>query len=238
MRRSSAALLAFLAATGVHAETSLVIAPNSSIAIQVSNESPNAIAVPNDRIISLQNDAGSITSKENTPNGAMVFSTTVEKPITFFVETEKGFFFSVVATPVPGSGLTYEVSNKQAKGNPEASTVEKNLNYEEMLVDLNKQLLSDQIPSGFIATKNYDYAPAGNISSFLKLTPLQAWVGDELRVLKLTIRNTSAQTIELDGGMFWARGVRSIYVDRGVRSLGPNREATLMITLSTPRSDR
>lgn len=239
MRRSSAVLLALLATTtGAKADSSLVISPNSSIAIQVSNESPNAIAVPDDRITALRSAMGSLASKENTPNGAMVFSTTMDKPITFFVETEKGFFFSVVATPVPGPGRTYEVNNKVAKGSDAAGTWEKSLNYEEMLVQLNKQLLNNELPTGFVESKNYDYTVAGQVSDFLKFTPLKAWAGNELRVLKLTIRNTSSQPIELDRSLFWARGVRSVYVDRNLRSLEPNREASLMIALSTPGSDR
>ncbi|MDX9668649.1 type-F conjugative transfer system secretin TraK [Pseudomonas sp. P5_152] len=238
MRKTSAALLVFLATTCAQADNAFVITPNSNITIQVSNESPNAIAVHDDRITVLQSNMGSITSKENTPNGAMVFSTTVEKPITFFVETEKGFFFSVLASPIAGPGRTYEVSNKLARGSAAAATWEKSLNYEEMLVELNKQLLNGLIPAGFVASKNFDYAPAGNASTFLKVIPLEAWVGDEVRVLKLTVRNTSPYDIELNGGMFWARGVRSVYIDRNMRSLGPEREATLMITLTTSRSDR
>jgi conjugal transfer pilus assembly protein TraK len=130
------------------------------------------------------------------------------------------------------------VSNKLAKGTEAAGVWEKSLNYEEMLVELNKQLLNGQMPEGFIATKNFDYAPAGEAGQYFKLKPLNAWVGEELRVIKFVARNTSGQYLELDGSMFWSRGVRSVYVDRDVRNLGPGREATLMITLSDLQGER
>lgn len=238
MKRNSAVLLAVLAAAGAQADETLVITPNSQIAVQISNESPNAISVANDRITQLYADPGAITDKDNTPNGAMVFSTTSESPISFFVETEKGFFFSVLATPIAGPGHTLDVSNKLARGTKAAGVWEKSLNYEEMLVSLNKQLLNGQMPDGFIETKNFTYAPAGEAGRYLKLKPLNAWVGEELRVIKFVARNTSGQYLELDGSMFWARGVRSVYVDRDVRKLGPEREVTLMITLSDQRGER
>ncbi|STZ74986.1 conjugal transfer protein TraK [Klebsiella pneumoniae subsp. ozaenae] len=94
---------------------SITVNSFATISTGVSNNNPNSITVPDDRITSLQSTQGVLTAREATANGSVVFSTLATKPFTMFVQTESGFSFTVNATPRKQQGMSLVVNNKEVK---------------------------------------------------------------------------------------------------------------------------
>ena len=77
----------------------IALKPFDSTNAIVSSKEPNIINVKNDTIAHITSKGGAILNDAITTDGSVVFSTSEIKPFSILVETEKGFNFTVKATP-------------------------------------------------------------------------------------------------------------------------------------------
>jgi conjugal transfer pilus assembly protein TraK len=242
MRKSNRLLLSLLSCVFISAPTqaatapvSLSFPPNGQFQLPVSNTNPNLIVIPGDRIIGISSAMGKLTDKRNTRDGAVLFSSTSDKPFTLFIETEHGQVVSVQAIPRAGEGRSYRLLNAEPVARPAAKTWETSQPYESLLVELNKAILKDRMPEGYApASTESDRlsAPAG-----LLATAEDAWTGNALRVVRYRVQNTFAYAVALKEQDFWRPGVRAVMFTPSTHSLQPGTSVTVYITRAQEVSD-
>lgn len=242
MRKNKRLLLslmfcAFLSAQvmAATAPVSLSFPPNGQFQLMVSNTNPNLIVIPGDRITGISSAAGKLTDKRNTRDGAVLFSSTGDKPFTLFIETEHGQVVSVQATPRAGEGHSYRLLNAEPVARPAAKTWETSQPYESLLVELNKSILKKRMPEGYApASTEYDRlsAPAG-----LSMRAEEAWTGNALRVVRYRVTNPFAYAVALKEQDFWRTGVRAVMFTPSALSLLPGTSVTVYITRAQEVSD-
>lgn len=219
----------------VNAPVSLTFPPNGQFQLAVSNTNPNLIVIPGDRITGISSAAGKLTDKRNTRDGAVLFSSTSEKPFTLFIETEHGQVVSVQARPRAGEGRSYRLLNSEPVARPAAKTWETSQPYESLLVELNKAILKNRMPEGYApASTEYDRlsAPAG-----LSMTAEEAWTGNALRVVRYRVSNPFAYAVALKEQDFWRTGVRAVMFTPTALSLLPGTSVTVFVTRGQEVSD-
>ena len=242
MRKNKRTLLSLLPlvllSAGSFAATSpvsLSFPPNGQFQLPVSNTNPNLIVIPGDRITGISSAAGKLTDKRNTHDGAVLFSSTSDKPFTIFIETEHGQVVSVQATPRAGEGRSYRTMNAEPVARPAAKTWETSQPYETLLVELNKAILQNRMPEGYApASTDSDRlsAPAGLLAS-----AEEAWTGNALRVVRYRVQNTFAYAVALKEQDFWRTGVRAVMFAPSALSLLPGTSVTVYITRAQEVSD-
>lgn len=223
------------AALAATAPVSLSFPPNGQFQLPVSNTNPNLIVIPGDRITGISSAAGKLTDKRNTRDGAVLFSSTGDKPFTLFIETEHGQVVSVQAMPRAGEGRSYRLLNAEPVARPAAKTWETSQPYESLLVELNKAILKNRMPEGYApASTDSDRlsAPAG-----LSMTAEEAWTGNALRVVRYRITNLFAYAVALKEQDFWRTGVRAVMFSPSTLSLLPGTSVTVYITRAQEVSD-
>lgn len=232
-------LLSFALVTGhalaATAPVSLSFPPNGQFQLPVSNTNPNLIVIPGDRITGISSAAGKLTDKRNTSDGAVLFSSTGDKPFTLFIETERGQVVSVQATPRAGEGRSYRLLNAEPVTRPEAKLWETSQPYESLLVELNKAVLQNRMPEGYApaSTENDRLsAPAG-----LSMTAEEAWTGNALRVVRYRVSNPFSYAVAMKEQDFWRTGVRAVMFTPSALSLLPGTSVTVYITRAQEVSD-
>lgn len=207
---------------------SLSFPPNGQFHLPVSNTNPNLIVIPGDRIVAINSTAGRLTDKRNTREGAVIFSSTSEKPFTFFIETEHGQVLSVQAMPRSGEGLSYNLLNANPISRPEAKVWETGQPYESLLVELNRSVLQNRMPEGYaLADLHNDRAPA---PAGLSMSADTAWTGHALRVVHYRVNNLSPFSVALKEQNFWHQGVRAVMFSPQSASLLPGTSLSVFIT--------
>lgn len=210
------------------APVSLSFPPNGQFQLPVSNTNPNLIVIPGDRIVAINSAAGNLTDKRNTRDGAVLFSSTSDKPFTFFIETEHGQVVSVQATPRAGEGRSYRLLNAEPIARPAAKVWETAQPYESLLVALNNAVLQNRMPEGYApADVQNDRAsgPAG-----LSMTAEAAWTGNALRVVHYRVTNALTYSVALKEQDFWRQGVRAVMFSPPSASLLPGTSLSVFIT--------
>ncbi|MFW9274900.1 hypothetical protein, partial [Glaesserella parasuis] len=61
-----------------------------------------------------------------------------------------------------------------------------------------------------------------SLNSVLKVKAMEAWVGQNMRVVKLEVTNISNVELELNERYFWTKKVMAIQIDPNVSILRPN----------------
>lgn len=242
MRKNKGLLLSLLScalisgnALAATAPVSLSFPPNGQFQLTVSNTNPNLIVIPGDRITGISSAAGKLTDKRNTRDGAVLFSSTGDKPFTLFIETEHGQVVPIQATPRAGEGRSYRLLNAEPVARPAAKTWETSQPYESLLVELNKAILKNRMPEGYApASTEFDRlsAPAG-----LSMAAEEAWTGNALRVVRYRVSNPFAYTVALKEQDFWRTGVRAVMFTPSAHSLLPGTAVTVYITRAQEVSD-
>ncbi|HHD7809801.1 TPA: type-F conjugative transfer system secretin TraK, partial [Klebsiella pneumoniae] len=185
--------------SGYVSADSITVNSFATISTGVSNNNPNSITVPDDRITSLQSTQGVLTAREATANGSVVFSTLATKPFTMFVQTESGFSFTVNATPRKQQGMSLVVNNKEVKGTEDATTWEGSQNtYSALITGLISRFINNDKPQGFVFSKNTDVQLSPSVQSYFNVRPVTAWRGDKLRIIRLELTSRSSSRLELN----------------------------------------
>jgi len=220
---------ALISGTGVAATApiSLTFPPNGQLKLAISNTNPNLIVIPGDRIVAVDSTPGKLTDKRNTRDGAVLFSSTSDKPFTFFIETEHGQVVSVQATPRAGEGRSYRLLNAEPVARPAAKAWETSQPYESLLVELNKAVLQNRMPEGYALADFQNDRTSGPPS--LPLPADAAWTGNALRLVRYRVSNSSDYSVTLKEQDFWRKGVRAVMFSPPSVSLLPGTSLSVFI---------
>lgn len=218
---------------------SVTINSFSTISAGISNNNPNSITVPDDRITSLQSTQGVLTAREATANGSVVFSTLATKPFTLFVQTESGFSFTVNATPRKQQGLSLVVNNKEVKGTEDAAAWEGAQNtYSSLITTLISKFINNDIPQGYVYSKNTDLQISPSVQSFFNIRPVTAWRGDKLRIVRIELTSLSSSRVELNERWFWQEGVMAVSFWPRMDAVSPGGKVSAIILMREPGGEK
>ncbi|MCT8760487.1 type-F conjugative transfer system secretin TraK [Glaesserella parasuis] len=202
--------------------------PFGSVNAKVSATEPNIIHVKNDVIVNISAKAGAVIHEEQTTDGSAMFSTTETKPFSVLIETEKGFTFTLNASPSKNANsssvVIHNLANKGSK-NDEDSSLSYPLSmgsYSGLITHILTEIINNRIPDGFVDTWSRKYDVPDSLNSVLKVKAMEAWVGQNMRVVKLEVTNISNVELELNERYFWTKKVMAIQIDPNVSILRPN----------------
>lgn len=202
----------------------------------VSSKEPNIINVKNDTIVRITSKIGAILNDAITANGSVIFSTSETKPFSILVETEKGFNFTVNATPNKthnaASIIIYNLDEKGKSQDADSTLLNASDNsYSGMISKVLTELINHKVPDGFVETRKRDFAVPPTLKGVLTIRNTDAWVGEDMRIVKLDITNISQSEIELNERILWNNGVMAISFDPAATSLPPNRKVFAYVVL-------
>lgn len=212
---------------------SLTVTPNSVVRLTVSNREPNVIAVMNDRIVEANSAAGKLADKKATDSGALIFTTDETTPFSLYIETEKGFGFTVNAMPAKKSqGINVSVMNAEAKADASAEEWEKTSDsYSQFITRTFTAAMNDNIPTGFVrngrVNVNWSYAA---LNSF-RFRDSVSFQGKQFRLLRVNIENKTTQPIQLNERVFWVPQTMAIAFNPTVNTLRPHEQVTLFLLI-------
>lgn len=202
--------------------------PFGTVNATVSSKEPNIINVKNDKITHLTSKSeGGIFEDEATEDGSVIFSTKETKTFSILVQTEKGANFIVNAQPNKNvSSRSIVIHNLSDKGNSVSEEVLNNSGFDKsysgVISYIFKELINGNIPNGFIESRKKDFPINNDLKHILKIRNTDAWVGENIRVIKLDITNISSSEIELNERYLWAKGVMAISFYPNATVLPPN----------------
>lgn len=229
-------LFALLCAAQSANAMDIALKPFASTNATVSSKEPNVIHVKNDTIAAVTAKNGAILNDAITTDGSVVFSTAETKTFSILVETEKGFTFTVNATPNKShnaaSIVIHNLADKgkeldadlMALGGGESS-------YSGLIAQVLTELINQRIPNGFVETRKRDFDVSPALKGTLVIRNTDAWVGQDMRIVKLDITNVSMSEIELNERILWNNGVMAISFDPAARTLPPNRRVFAYVVL-------
>lgn len=191
-----------------HAYSELRGRNGSAFLMTISRDNPNLLMVQGDRVTALTAKVGDIPDSKKAGNGAMLFSSTADKPFTFIVETESGQVFSIKATPVKGQGKVYKISPVSPVSHSATKVWEQNNPYESLLLALNKGILTGNMPEGYSLVDNKERDVFLPVAA--KVKSLQVWDGGHLRVEKYRLTNAHSLAFSLNEHDYAGNGVRSV----------------------------
>jgi len=207
--------------------------PFDSVNAMISSSEPNVLHVKNDSIKSLSAKSGAIIQDELSGDGSVVFSTTEKKPFSIVIETEKGFTFTLKAQPeLKASSASVVIHNLAEKGevNEEAlSGLSRNQSYSGLITTLLTDFINNKVPDGFVEAWRTKY-DAGRLNG-LSVKNLKAWVGQNMRVVKVEITNKTFSPIELNERYLWVKNVMAISYYPKVTVLPPNTRVYAYVVL-------
>lgn len=207
--------------------------PFDSVNAMISSSEPNVLHVKNDSIKSLSAKSGAIIQDELSGDGSVVFSTTEKKPFSIVIETEKGFTFTLKAQPeLKASSASVVIHNLAEKGevNEEVlSGLSRNQSYSGLITTLLTDFINNKVPDGFVEAWRTKY-DAGQLNG-LSVKNLKAWVGQNMRVVKVEITNKTFSPIELNERYLWVKNVMAISYYPKVTVLPPNTRVYAYVVL-------
>lgn len=207
--------------------------PFGSVNATISSTEPNVIHVQNDSIKSLSAKSGAIIQDELSGDGSVVFSTTEKKPFSVVIETEKGFTFTLKAKPESkSSSASVVIHNLAEKGevNEEVlSSLSRYQSYSGLITAILTDFINNKVPDGFVEAWRTKY-DAGQLNG-LSVRNVKAWVGQNMRVVKVDITNTTFSPIELNERYLWTKGVMAVSYYPKVTMLPPNTRVYAYVVL-------
>mgnify|MGYP000383579652 CR=1 FL=1 len=214
----------------------VVLKPFGSTNATVSSKEPNIINVKNDTIVGITSKSGAILNDAITTDGSVIFSTSETKPFSILVETEKGFNFTVNATPNKknnaASIIIYNLAEKGKSQDADSTLLNASDNsYSGMISRVLTELINHKVPDGFVETRKRDFAVPPTLKGVFTIRNTDAWVGEDMRIVKLDITNISQSEIELNERILWNNGVMAISFDPAATSLPPNRKVFAYVVL-------
>lgn len=201
--------------------------PFGSVNATISATEPNIIHVKNDVIVSISAKAGAVIHEEQTTDGSAMFSTTETKPFSVLVETEKGFTFTLNASPSKNANsssvVIHNLADKGSKNDEESSlSYPSTGSYSGLITHILTEIINNRIPDGFVDTWSRKYDVPDSLKSVLRVKAIDAWVGQNMRVVKLEVTNIANVELELNERYFWTKKVMAIQIDPNVSILRPN----------------
>ena len=240
---------------GVYAENAevlkpnvIAINPNAQVNIELSNTDINRIFVKNEKITSI--DApGNLLTARNDNTGNIYSNINGKSPFTAFVSTNLGLHFSLLISPksVPGQTVEFDAPILQSKPvdrtvviqhNANAQGFEQSAPYERTLVRLLKDVMIQKTPAGYteILPKAFSQIPIFSVSSNvansngLEQSVVGGYLGGELAVRVISVKNDTSKPVQLYENQFYAPGVRAVSISN--EDLGANGKTTVFEVIS------
>lgn len=205
-----------------------LVVPVGGLSLSVSQDNPNVLEVPGERVVAISASGGVLLQKQQTSSGGVLFATVERSPFTLYLETDHGHTLTVHARPGKGSGRHYQLQSSEVSERPEARAFEQGAPYEAMLVSLHRTLLGGAIPDGYVDAA-LDDAPRLAVPG-LEMVPEHAWQGDALEVVRYRVTNRQAVDVTLRAEDIWQRGVRSVLFTPDARVLRAGAATWLYLT--------
>lgn len=214
------------------AET-LTVTPNSAVRLTVSNREPNVIAVMNDRIVEANSAAGKLADKKATDSGALIFTTEETTPFSLYIETEKGFGFTVNAIPVKKSqGINVSVMNAEAKAEAVAEEWGKSSDsYSQFITRTFMAAMNDNIPTGFVKNGRVNVNWKDSALNSFRFRNSVSFQGKNIRLLRVNVENKTTQPIRLNERVFWVPQTMVIAFNPTVNTLRPHEQVTVFLLI-------
>lgn len=209
----------------------LTIVPNTTTRIAVSNSELNVITVTNDRIIEASATPGKLADKKATDSGALIFTTRQTSPFSLYIETEKGFGFTLNALPgKKSSGANLRIMNAEAKA--QATQWENSSDsYSELITRTLTAVINNTIPAGFVQNGRINVNwPAATLNHF-RFHQAKSFQGKQIRILTITVTNKTQQTIQLNERLFCLPQTIAIAFEPNVKSLKPQQQVMMFMLL-------
>lgn len=209
--------------------------PFGTVNATISASEPNVIHVKNDRINSLSAKYGAVIQEEQLNDGSAMFSTTETKPFSVLIETEKGFTFTLNANPNKtansSSVVIYNLADKGNEIEDINSSLARYQSYSGLITYVLTELLNNRLPDGFVETRKRSFDVPDSVKNVFKVRNTDAWVGQNMRVVKLELTNVSTSAIELNERYLWNKGVMAIQYDPKVTNIRPNTRVFAYVVL-------
>ncbi|WGL93857.1 TraK domain-containing protein [Arsenophonus nasoniae] len=221
-----------LISTSIWAEN-LTVTPHSVVRLSVSNREPNVIAVMNDRIVEANSAAGKLADKKATDSGALIFTTEETTPFSLYIETEKGFGFTVNAIPVKKSqGINVSVMNAEAKADANAQEWGKTSDsYSQFITRTFTAAMNDNIPTGFVKNGRVNVNWSASALANFRFRDSVSFQGKNIRLLRVNVENKTSQPIQLNERVFWVPQTMAIAFNPTVNTLRPHEQVTLFLLI-------
>lgn len=197
---------------------------DEQIISSLSSHDINRLFVDKDKITAI-NAPGSRISAHNDESGSVYINVNGEEPFTLFITTQSKRHFSLLVTPKAEPGVTLEIkpstpiSYKDIRRSHHHSHMAHASSYESTLVKLISSTMNDEIPDGY--SEINDASTAGQsfhrkgaqYNKDLTAKLLHEYIGNDLSVKVITIKNTSKRNIHISANDFYQKNTRAIAID-------------------------
>lgn len=202
------------------------VSNDNKYTVQLSSTDPNMITVRGDQIkdITCPTDACYVKNLQSDPTGAAYISILNNSAFTAFVTTKSNRHFSLWVTPMDEPGKTI-VFNPLDGASSVAGTFEKNTDYEDLLINVTRDMEKGSLPDGYGALDLHTMKPF-TLPQGLSVQPINALSGLYVAGLHFTVTNTTDSPITLTESEFNHPGIRSVSI-QGDMNLPPHGEADL-----------
>ena len=218
------------------APVSIKVANDQQAKIDLSNEDINRVFVQGDKISSF-NAPNRRMIAHNDQSGSIYMNVYGKSPFTAFVTTHKGRHFSLLVIPKSEPGMTVQfiptspVAFHYVNHRLAAKRFEQSTPYEKTLVNLLRETMLQNTPAGYsvISSSNFKSIPIFVVPKYFnkqKLVSEQVvagFLGGELAVRVIKVRNRSRHSISLYANDFYRPGVRAVAI---AHELIPPRQST------------
>ncbi|EOW2788135.1 type-F conjugative transfer system secretin TraK [Enterobacter kobei] len=215
------------------------VGPDSQVRIAISNTDPNLFVVPGDRIIAVDSVQGMFVNAnkaQGQANGGVVLMTTQSRPFTFYLRTAGGLTVSVIGLPQKRQGRVLHFISGTPAQNESTRQWERSQPYLHLLTDIQKAVLKGKTPQGFLKAPVVAL-PRLQLTTGLKVKPVDMWSGGELRLYRLNVRNTDRHVVAFTETLFQAQGVRAVMIFPFKTRLMPDEAASVWMTASSENED-
>ena len=202
------------------------VSNDNKYTVQLSSTDPNMITVQGDQIkdITCPTDACYVKNLQSDPTGAAYISILNNSAFTAFVTTKSNRHFSLWVTPMDEPGKTI-VFNPIDGASSVAGTFEKDTDYEDLLINVTRDMEKGALPDGYGALDLHTMKPF-TLPQGLSVQPVNALSGLYVAGLHFTVTNTTSGEITLTESEFNHPGVRSVSI-QGDMNLPPHGQADL-----------
>lgn len=235
----------------ITAPTVISIDPNVQVSVTLSKTDINRLYVQDEKITAI-NFPGNMLSAHNDSSGGIYVNTNSISPFTAFITTNAGLHFSILVIPkaIPGQTIKFiapipksitsqtQRSTVVIQHNPQASSFEQSAPYERTVIGLIRTVELQQTPPGYtnISPKAFSQIGIFNVSDSvgsnggLTQEMEAGFLGGELAVRVLLVKNTTSGSVQLSENEFYAPGVRAIAIQQ--QTLKANQQTNVFEVIS------
>lgn len=197
---------------------------DEQIISSLSSHDINRVFVDKDKITSV-NAPDSRIYVHNDESGSVYLNVNGEEPFTLFITTRNKRHFSLLVTPKAEPGVTLEIKPstpipyKAIRRSYGHSHLEHTSNYESTLVKLISSTMNDEVPDGYSEINGASTAwqslhgKTAQYNKYLKEKILHEYIGNDLSVKVIAIKNTSKRNIHISSNNFFRNNTRAIAID-------------------------